>query len=79
LLLYIISMLSVLKLRKSHPDLERPFSVPFYPLTPIIALVIASVALIALIVYNFILSLIFAGILLFSFAYFIFKYKSKAS
>jgi ethanolamine permease len=41
--------------------------VPFYPVSPIIALVIASVALIAMIIYNFNLSLVFFGILVGSF------------
>ncbi len=68
--LYIISMIAFLRLRKDHADLERPFKVPFYPFTPIIALVIASVALIAITVYNPVLALIYAGILAFAFGWF---------
>jgi ethanolamine permease len=29
--LYILSMITVLKLRKTEPDLPRPFKVPFFP------------------------------------------------
>jgi ethanolamine permease len=39
--LYIVSMISLLRLRKKEPQLERPFKVPMYPLFPIIALIIA--------------------------------------
>ena len=63
LTLYIISMVSLLVLRKKEPELERPFKVPLYPFAPIIALVIASVALVAITVYNPILALIYVGIL----------------
>ena len=38
LTLYVISMLTLLQLRKKEPHLNRPFKVPFYPLVPIVAL-----------------------------------------
>lgn len=50
--LYIISMVSIIKLRKTEPDLERPFRVPFYPILPIIALIIATFSFVAMSVYN---------------------------
>lgn len=65
--LYIISMLAVLKLRKTQPTLNRPFKVPFYPVTPIIALVLAIICLSALCYYNVILVLFYFGIILFFF------------
>lgn len=68
--LYIISMISLLKLRQKEPHLERPFKVPFYPFTPIIALVIASVAFVAISVYNPILAAVYFGIIGISFAIF---------
>lgn len=68
--LYIISMVSHLQLRKNEPELERPFKVPFYPFTPIIALVIASVALVAITIYNPWLAAIYFGILAVSFGWF---------
>ncbi len=70
LTLYIVSMVAILQLRKKEPDLERPFKVPFYPITPIIALIIASVAFIAMTVYNPVLAAIYFGILAVSFAWF---------
>jgi ethanolamine permease len=63
LTLYIISMIAFLRLRKKEPNLVRPFKVPFYPASPIIALTIAVVAFIAMSIYNFKLALIYCGIL----------------
>ncbi len=68
--LYIISMISVLVLRKKEPELERPFRVPFFPYSPIIALAIAVIALIAMTVYNLILAAIFFGFMIISFILF---------
>jgi ethanolamine permease len=57
--LYIISMIALLKLRKNEPGLPRPFRVPWYPVFPVTALVIAGLSLIALTVYNAGLALIY--------------------
>ena len=65
--MYIFSMVSLLVLRKTEPDLKRPFQAPLYPLAPMTALVLASVALLAMIIYNPMLALIFFAILLGSF------------
>jgi ethanolamine permease len=62
LTLYIISMIALLRLRKKEPGLERPFKVPFYPFSPIIALIIAVAAFIAMTIYNFKLALIYCAI-----------------
>lgn len=75
LTLYIISMVSLLRLRKTEPDLERPFRVPLYPLSPIIALVIASVAFVSITYYNFQLALIYFGLLLIAFVWFKISHK----
>lgn len=68
--LYILSMISVLILRKKFPDMERPFRVPFYPFTPIIALIISIIAFIAITIYNPLLALIYFGILIITFIWF---------
>jgi ethanolamine permease len=52
LTLYIISMVSLLKLRKTEPALPRPFKVPLFPLFPYTALIIALVSFFAMAVYN---------------------------
>ena len=72
--LYIFSMMSVLKLRKISPEMNRPFRVPFYPFTPILALVLAIICLIALCYYNVLLAICYFGILFFFYVMFkIFK------
>ncbi|OQP62346.1 ethanolamine permease [Niastella vici] len=64
LMLYIVSMISLLVLRRTHPNMERPFKVPLYPWFPWTALVLAVVCLIAIIWYNPKLSIYFFGALL---------------
>jgi len=59
LALYIISMISLFALRKNEAQLERPFKVPFFPTFPAIALIIASVAFLAMTLYNPMLACIF--------------------
>jgi ethanolamine permease len=59
LTLYIFSMLALLRLRKREPELERPFEVPLYPVLPVVALIIATVSLLALTIYNPALALIY--------------------
>ena len=68
--LYIISMVAVLKLRQTEPGVDRPFKVPFYPWTPIVALVIASLAFIAITIYNPLLAMIYFGIIAMAFVWF---------
>jgi len=65
--LYMLSMLSLLKLRKTDTAMSRPFKVPFYPLTPLLALVLAFVCLISLCYFNGQEALIYFGILIFFF------------
>ena len=67
LTLYIISMVAMMRLRKKEPDLNRPYRVPFYPLFPMTALVIASISLISMIYFNHLLSIIYLGLILVSF------------
>jgi ethanolamine permease len=78
LTLYIISMITVLALRKKEPSLARPFKVPFYPAFPVIALVIASVSLIAMITLNIKLSVIYFSILALAYIWFHFFVKKNA-
>jgi len=70
LTLYIISMLSVIRLRRKEPGMPRPFRVPLYPFTPVAALVLAIISLAALTYYNGFLASLYFGILLLSFLVF---------
>lgn len=75
LTLYILSMITVLALRKREPGLERPFKVPFYPYFPLIALLIAALSMIAMISLNIKLSLIYFSILALAYIWFHFFVK----
>lgn len=68
--LYVISMISVLNLRKREPGLPRPFKVPFYPTFPVIALVISSICMLAMTSLNLQLAMIYFGILALSYIWF---------
>jgi ethanolamine permease len=70
LTLYIISMVSLLSLRKKEPGLARPFLVPIYPLFPITALVIASIAITAMTIFNLKLALFYILLMAVSFGFF---------
>ena len=52
LTLYILAMISLLMLRKTEPNADRPFKVPGYPYTPVIALIIAVVSIVLVAVFN---------------------------
>ncbi|AEE48493.1 ethanolamine permease [Haliscomenobacter hydrossis] len=57
--MYVMSMVSLFVLRRKEPDLERPFRAPFYPIFPAIALFLSVICLLAIVVYNFWLSVLF--------------------
>ncbi|CAN5175212.1 ethanolamine permease [soil metagenome] len=63
LVMYMMSMLSLFRLRRREPGLERPFRAPLYPYAPAFALAMSVVALGAVIYYNPIIFLIFAAIM----------------
>ncbi|TAA23690.1 MULTISPECIES: ethanolamine permease [Pseudoxanthomonas] len=50
--MYIMSMLSLFKLRRSAPGLARSFLAPGYPLVPGLALALAAVCLVAMVWFN---------------------------
>ncbi|MCU0404698.1 MAG: ethanolamine permease [Chitinophagaceae bacterium] len=77
LTLMIFGTLSMLKLRKSAPDMPRPFKTPFYPWFPWIALSFAIIALIAMITIYSVIFLLFAGILAAGYAWYHFFVKHK--
>ncbi|MCB0664974.1 MAG: ethanolamine permease [Saprospiraceae bacterium] len=77
LTLYVLSMVSMIRLRRRFPELPRPFKVPFYPLSPIIALVISLIALLSVTIYNPWLALIFLAILILAYAWFRMMYKEN--
>ena len=75
LTLYVLSMITVLVLRRKEPGLERPFRVPFYPVFPIVALVLGVVCLVAMITLNIKLFGIYFSLLCLSYIWFHFFVK----
>lgn len=71
IVMYIMSMLSLFKLRKSEPNLERTFKAPGYPLVPGVALALALVCLAAMIWFNGTIALLFLGLMSIGMVYFL--------
>jgi ethanolamine permease len=68
--LYVLAMVALLALRRKEPELARPFRVIWYPVFPVVALVIAAVCLVAMITLNVKLSLIYFSLLSVSYIWF---------
>jgi len=62
--MYAISMVSLLVLRRKEPNLDRPYKTPFYPVFPYIALVLTVFCTAAIVWFYPLLSAIFFGLLL---------------
>ena len=77
LTLYILAMVAMIALRRKEPGLERPFRTPLYPAFPVVALVIASVSLVAMITLYIKLSLIYCSILALAYIWFLFFVNKK--
>jgi len=75
--MYIISMVCLFMLRKNEPQMKRPFKAPFYPVFPLIALLLSAICLVAIIYYNLRLSLLFFGILIIGAILFKLFYKGR--
>ncbi len=70
LVMYIVSLLSLFRLRKTEPELVRPFRTPYYPSVPLLALVLSMICLVATAYSNPGLSGLFGGLLLLCFGLF---------
>jgi ethanolamine permease len=68
--MYIVSMLSLFKLRRTQPGMTRPFRAPLYPYVPAFALFCACVCMGTMIYWNPLLSGVFAGFMVLGFGYF---------
>lgn len=75
--MYAVSMVSLLVLRMREPALEKPFKAPLYPWFPIIALVLSVVCMIAIIYYNPEITFLFVGIFLLLLPIFLWQKKRK--
>lgn len=78
ILMYILSIVVFFVARKKYPHEDRPFTAPFFPLTPAIALVIALIALISVVWSKPQVALIFLVLLILTYGYFaLFSSKRK--
>jgi ethanolamine permease len=78
LTLYIFSMITVLVLRKQEPQLHRPFRVPLYPFLPVTALVVSSLALVAMTTLNLRIAVIYFAIIAITYIGFRFYFKKTS-
>ena len=79
IVMYIISMLSLFKLRRSEPNLVRTFKAPGYPVVPAIALILALVCLVAMVWFNTLIAMVFLGFMAAGFLYFQFTAQHRAN
>ena len=63
LVMYVTSMLALFRLRKTEPNLARPFRARLYPFAPIWTLVCAGVCIASLVYYNRLIATLFVGLL----------------
>jgi len=70
IVMYILSMASLFRLRRSEPALERPFRAPGYPLVPAVALGLALVCLVAMAWFNPLIGGLFVAFMAAGYAYF---------
>ncbi|MBP1208255.1 ethanolamine permease [Duganella sp. 1411] len=75
--MYIISMLSLFKLRRAEPHMARPFRAPFYPLFPAIALAGAVVCMATMIYYNPLIFGLFVAFLAAGYVFFLLTKDSR--
>src|SRR5450830_796277 len=78
ILMYILSMLSLFRLRRIEADLARPFRAPWYPFFPAFALFGALVCMVTMIYYNWLIFLIFLLFMALGYVYFLFTGARRA-
>jgi len=71
IVMYIVSMLSLFRLRRLEPALVRTFRAPLYPVFPVFALAAATVCLATMIYYNRLIALLFIALGACGYGYFI--------
>lgn len=71
IVMYIVSMASLFKLRRSEPGLARPFRAPLFPWFPAFALAAALVCLVTMAYYNPLIAGLFVVLGVLGYAYFL--------
>ncbi|MEK8047908.1 ethanolamine permease [Ideonella margarita] len=78
IVMYIMSMASLFKLRRTEPGLERSFRAPLFPWSPGFALVGAVVCLITMVYYNPLIAGVFTGLMAVGYLYFLSTAKRRS-
>jgi len=68
--MYVLSMASLFKLRRSEPDLARSFRAPLYPWSPAFALLGALLCLVSMLYHNRVVAALFVAMMALGYAYF---------
>lgn len=71
IVMYLMSMLSLFRLRQTAPEMARSFRAPGYPIVPGIALLLALVCLIAMLWFNPLIGGLFIAIMAVGYAWFL--------
>lgn len=71
IVMYIISMMSLFKLRRAEPKMERPFKAPLFPVFPAFALGAAVICLVTMVYYNWQVAAVFAVVVFLAYLYFL--------
>ena len=71
ILMYIMSMLSLFKLRRSEPAMARPFIAPFFPVFPAFALAAACVCMATMVYFNPLIFGLFVVFMALGYGYFL--------
>lgn len=79
IVMYIMSMLSLFRLRRTAPEMERSFRAPGYPIVPGIALVLAVVCLIAMLWFNALIGALFVAFMVAGYIYFLMTKNQRAN
>ncbi|MGJ8523526.1 putative amino acid permease YhdG [Carnimonas sp. R-84981] len=70
IVMYLCSMLSLFKLRRHAPHLERRYKAPGYPVVPAIAIVCSLISLIAMVWFNPAITVLFIALMAIGYGYF---------
>jgi len=77
IVMYIMSMLSLFRLRSIEPKMARSFLAPGYPIVPAIALILAVVCLIAMLWFNLEIAGVFVLFMAVAYLYFLLTKKQR--
>jgi ethanolamine permease len=71
IVMYIVSMAALFRLRRTEPDLARPFRAPLFPWFPAFALAAAVVCLVTMVYYNPLIAVVFVALGGLGYVYFV--------